>query len=192
MPVKLNSSGGGSVTIDVPSTASSYTLTAPAATATLITTGSSGQVIPKAALPTGTVLQVVNAITTTYTGIAGITFTAITNLTATITPTSATSKILVVISIGEWRVPGNCGARFSIYKNGSVLLNVGDEVNWNGAGSGATVGMTYAYSYLDSPATTSATTYALFGRKVQNASGDLQILPNGNAHATIQLWEIAA
>jgi len=145
-----------------------------------------------ARLPAGAVLQVVNAITTTYTGITGITFTAITNLTATITPTSATSKILVVISIGEWRTPGNCGARFSIYKNGSVLLNVGDEVNWNGGGSGSTVGMTYAYSYLDSPATTSATTYALFGRKVQNASGDLQIMPNGNAHSTIQLLEIAA
>ena len=39
MPVKLNSSGGGSVTIDVPSTASAYTLTAPAATATLAIQG---------------------------------------------------------------------------------------------------------------------------------------------------------
>jgi hypothetical protein len=39
MPVKLNSSGGGSVTIDVPSTASAYTLTAPAATATLAVNG---------------------------------------------------------------------------------------------------------------------------------------------------------
>lgn len=38
MPLKLNSSGGGSVTFDVPSTASDFTLTAPAATATLITT----------------------------------------------------------------------------------------------------------------------------------------------------------
>jgi hypothetical protein len=57
MPIKLNSSGGGSVTIDVPSTASAFTLTAPAASANLLT--SSSQSIPKAALPTGSVLQIV-------------------------------------------------------------------------------------------------------------------------------------
>jgi hypothetical protein len=146
----------------------------------------------RAQMPVGSVLQVVNAITTTYTGITGTTFAAVTNLTATITPTSATNKILVVISIGEWRTPGNCGARFSLYKNGSVLLNIGDELGWHGGGSSATFGMSYAYSYMDSPATTSATTYALFARKLVNNSGDLQIMPNGNAHSTIQLWEIAA
>jgi hypothetical protein len=36
MPVKLNSSGGGSVTVDVPSTASTYTATLPAATGTVV------------------------------------------------------------------------------------------------------------------------------------------------------------
>lgn len=37
MPLKLNSSGGGSVTFDVPSTGSTFTLTAPAKTATILT-----------------------------------------------------------------------------------------------------------------------------------------------------------
>ena len=37
MPLKLNSSGGGAVTFDVPSTASTYTLTAPAVNDTLVT-----------------------------------------------------------------------------------------------------------------------------------------------------------
>jgi hypothetical protein len=37
MPIKLNSTGGGSVSIDVPSTASTYTLTAPARSGTIIT-----------------------------------------------------------------------------------------------------------------------------------------------------------
>lgn len=40
MPVKLNSTGGGSVTLTTPSTASDFTLTAPAQTATLITNSS--------------------------------------------------------------------------------------------------------------------------------------------------------
>ena len=38
MPLKLNSSGGGSVTLDVPSTASTFTVTVPASSATLATT----------------------------------------------------------------------------------------------------------------------------------------------------------
>jgi hypothetical protein len=37
MPVKLNSSGGGSVTLDVPVTASTFTATIPAVTGTLVT-----------------------------------------------------------------------------------------------------------------------------------------------------------
>ena len=44
MPLKLNSSGGGSVTLDVPSTASTFTATVPANTGTLVTTGSTAAV----------------------------------------------------------------------------------------------------------------------------------------------------
>lgn len=44
MPIKLNSTGGGSVSIDVPSTASTYTLTAPARTGTIITSADSNTV----------------------------------------------------------------------------------------------------------------------------------------------------
>jgi hypothetical protein len=46
MPVKLNSSGGGSVTLDVPSTASTFTATIPANTGTVVTTGSTAAVTP--------------------------------------------------------------------------------------------------------------------------------------------------
>jgi hypothetical protein len=41
MPVKLNSTGGGSVTLTTPSTASDYTLTMPATTGTVVTTADS-------------------------------------------------------------------------------------------------------------------------------------------------------
>jgi len=44
MPLKLNSSGGGSVTLDVPSTASTFTATIPANTGTVVTTGSTAAV----------------------------------------------------------------------------------------------------------------------------------------------------
>ena len=46
MPVKLNSTGGGSVTLTTPSTASDYTATFPANTGNVVTTGSSAVVTP--------------------------------------------------------------------------------------------------------------------------------------------------
>lgn len=46
MPLKLNSSGGGAVTLDAPSTASLFTLTTPAVNGNLVTTGDSGTVTP--------------------------------------------------------------------------------------------------------------------------------------------------
>jgi hypothetical protein len=46
MPVKLNSSGGGSVTLDTVSTASNFTATFPAATGNVVTTGSTAAVTP--------------------------------------------------------------------------------------------------------------------------------------------------
>lgn len=52
MPVKLNSTGGGSVTLTTPSTATDYTATFPANTGDVITTGSSDVVTP-AMLSTG-------------------------------------------------------------------------------------------------------------------------------------------
>jgi len=44
MPLKLNSSGGGSVTLDVPSTASAFNVIVPANAGTLVTTGSTAAV----------------------------------------------------------------------------------------------------------------------------------------------------
>jgi hypothetical protein len=52
MPVKLNSTGGGSVTLTTPSTATDYTATFPANTGNVVTTGSSAVVTP-AMLSTG-------------------------------------------------------------------------------------------------------------------------------------------
>jgi len=44
MPVKLNSTGGGSVTLTTPSTASDFTVTIPAATGTMVTTTSASTI----------------------------------------------------------------------------------------------------------------------------------------------------
>jgi hypothetical protein len=45
MPLKLNSAGGGSVTLDVPSTASNFTLTTPVANGSLLTTDAGNNLV---------------------------------------------------------------------------------------------------------------------------------------------------
>ena len=113
-------------------------------------------------MPVGSVLQVVqgtfqSTVTTTSTSAVA------TGLTATITPTSATSKILVTVFGSLQLVSNGTTNIYPLFKNGASLnstfmiwsLAVGD-------------GVALSASYLDSPATTSATTYALYFRTEQN------------------------
>jgi len=149
------------------------------------------QVIPKATLPTGSVLQVVQGIlsggasTTSSTPVA-------TGLTVTITPTFATSKILVsVIANGVQKNSGNTnnGVILNVYKNGSNLQKIGEYIGYTNTSTVNDIG-TAGIDYLDSPATTSATTYALFFSS--NVSGQGINLNAGADYSTITLMEIAA
>jgi hypothetical protein len=157
----------------------------------ILTTGVTG-VLPKASMPTGSVLQVVNATTSTIvftTSATPIT----TSLTATITPLFSTSKILVIVSIqGVYKAAGNVatGAMLSLYKNGSVLLsNYAQYVGYTNSSVGNLVGSN-SLNYQDSPATTSATTYAIF---LASSVAGQQVGTNiDNDTSTITLMEIAA
>jgi hypothetical protein len=61
MSIVLVGSTSGSITLQEPAVAGTTVLDLPAVSGTILTTASSGQSIPKAALPTGSVLQVVSA-----------------------------------------------------------------------------------------------------------------------------------
>jgi hypothetical protein len=109
----------------------------------------------------GKLLQVVSATTTTSYTNSTTTMTDVTGLTATITPTSSTSKILVVMSAS---VVTSCSSGTGYI--GAVLKRNGTTVSsWGG------YGFIYANSpgiltqatiqYYDSPATTSALTYKM-------------------------------
>ncbi len=78
-----NASGTGTLTIAAPNTNSNFTLTLPTNTGTLLSTKSAG-----------TVLQVVNATYSTQLSTTSTSYVD-TGLSASITPTSATSKILI-------------------------------------------------------------------------------------------------
>ena len=108
---------------------------------------------------TGSVLQVVNATYSTQQGTTTSTFTD-TGLTATITPKFTTSKILVLVSQnGAYKTNGNLGQAVQIrLVRGSTTINT---FSIGLAYTGTTIENTASAStcYLDSPATTSATTY---------------------------------
>jgi hypothetical protein len=145
------------------------------------------QAIPKATLPTGSVLQVVNATGTTGASNTTQTF-ADTGLTGTITPTSATSKILVLTHMGDFRVQtANNGIRVALLRNGSEIYRIAQELLYNT--NGIDVGMDC--QYLDSPATTSAVTYKTQFCLLTTAGGTAQSNPNG-PNWSITMMEIAA
>jgi hypothetical protein len=133
------------------------------------------------------VIQIVNATYNTEKAINTITNTA-TDLTATITPTLSTSKILVMITQYIVFVPGsdNQGVRWFLYKNGANILQLTNGLS-AGVGRESLYG---AFNYLDSPATTSATTYATFGRVV--ATTGTAYFNADNTVSTITLIEIGA
>ena len=140
----------------------------------------------------GKVLQVVYGSTSTAASNSTSTF-ADTGLTATITPSATTSKILVIADHnGCEKASANSNTRLGmrLLRGSTNILNVGDYFLWNGTAI-EIVGESVSFSYLDSPATTSATTYKTQFNNGQNVSGvQVQLL---NTHtSTLTLLEIGA
>jgi hypothetical protein len=114
----------------------------------------------------GNVLQVVQALKTdTFTSTAIMpTFADITGLSASITPTSTSSKILVICNGGYGVSSPNYGAAIRLVR-GSTPIAIGDQRGSETRASAATpvpgVGWMQMFNvtYLDSPNTTAATTY---------------------------------
>jgi hypothetical protein len=111
MSVILKASGGGSVTLQEPSTASDYTLSLPATTGTVITT---------ATPQSGSIIQVAQYLNYTYASTTNSSFTA-TGYAVTITPKFSTSTMLVRCAISGSQSQSNGAGYFTVYKNGSNL-----------------------------------------------------------------------
>ena len=137
----------------------------------------------------GRVLQVVQA---TYgTEVSSSTATYIdTGLTASITPSSSSSKILVLVSQnGIQKRTGNTYMALQLQRGGSSIAQMAVTAAGTGDTSINDVG-TVSINYLDSPATTSSTTY-----KTQfNSNGTVAatFVQKDSALSTIILMEIAA
>jgi len=130
----------------------------------------------------GAVLQVLQAVKTNTFSIASSTLADITGLSVTITPSSASNKILVIVDLHiSYSVYAGIvhllrGAT-KIYAGDGGLTRCGLYSNIYYGGSGHTL-LPVTATFLDSPATTSATTYKLqtanYGNGTQyvNRTGD--------------------
>ena len=142
----------------------------------------------RAQLPAGTVLQVVQATTTSAASTTSASLVT-TGFSASITPTSATSKILVSLCGRFYSASSPTDAVIAIYRGGSKIISAKSIY----LGSSPSIAGIQSFQYLDSPATTSSTTYTLY--MASNGTNTFWWLPNpGEAenNGVIILMEIAA
>jgi hypothetical protein len=141
----------------------------------------------------GKVLQVVNATYSTQTQTTSATY-ADTGLTATITPTLNTSKIMVIISQPYQHVVSSAGnelsANIKIVRASTDLTAQPFVLRASAYSSELALQTTFNYTYLDSPATTSATIYKTQFNNA-NTTGTFRT-STGSAIASITLLEIGA
>jgi hypothetical protein len=143
-----------------------------------------------AAASAGKLVQVVNATYSTATTTTSTSY-ADTGLTATITPTSASSTILVIADItGIVKFSGTDAAvDFNLVRGATQLCVINATAGYTATSTENNVGGT-GISYLDSPATTSATTYKVqFKNPFGSGSGRMCA---SSSTSTITLLEIGA
>ena len=193
----------GAISIAAPSAAGSGVLTLPTGTDTLVGKATTDTLTNKSiaatqltgtiaasALPAGSVLQVVSSNYSTQVTNATNTYVD-TGLTASITPRSTSSKILVIVSQnGMYKTAGNSqnSASVKLVRNTTDISVFAIYTGFTNSATPLTGGSS-STNYLDSPATTSATTYKTQIASSFNTSA-VSCQQDGQT-STITLMEIA-
>ena len=155
-------------------------------------------------LPAGTPVQIVNTSFSTQTKVTSTSYAAISGASLAITPKFATSKILVMVNFsirvydgntnyanGSFQIlRGSTAISGSVPTDGSGTFEVGA---FDSGGSSVELNMRYTNLVLDSPSTTSATTYSVKMAMYGSAGGEIGVNLGGSANGTshIILQEIA-
>jgi len=146
--------------------------------------------------PVGKFGQVIQGSASTAVNVTSSSFTD-TGLTATITPTATTSKVMIHVTqmLSSDRDNEDCWSRLRLVKDGSGLSGLEwSKLEWDEAGGVGAVkagGLT-TFCYLDSPATTSAVVYKLQGSAGASGSNSTARFQMGNESSFIQLIEVLA
>ena len=140
-------------------------------------------------MPAGSVIQVVQNtnITTVFTTSSSFVATA---LQATITPSSTSSKILIISREQlngdvDNDASGDATGEYALYRNGSAIVTSNTTAWARGGLQRINDG---GFKYLDSPNSTSALTYATY---IRMAGGSRAVGSNNDALSTMILMEIA-
>lgn len=134
----------------------------------------------------GTVLQVVTGTTSTSLNSSTSTF-ATTGLTATITPKSTSSKILALVSQNGLLKQNVTGISLRLVRDSTVISDF--AIEHNKTNTSLLIVTSASVSYLDSPSTTSATTYKTEYASALNIA-DVYV-QFASAMSSITLMEIA-
>jgi hypothetical protein len=171
----------GSVSLVAPSAAGTTTLTLPTTSGTIVTSASS---LTASQLPAGSVLQVVQTVLTGSVSTAS-TADVSSGLTASITPSSTSNKILLMVAGGKAYIAGGAHVIVTAYRNGSTLGSGARSTPIEGSANGAN----HSLNYLDSPSSTSSVTYTIYYR---SSTGATAYFADSNTYgnATLTLMEI--
>jgi hypothetical protein len=190
-----NASGTGIFTIASPNSNTNRTLTLPDNAGTIITSGTAG-----------TVLQVVSTTKTDTFTTTSSSFVDLTGVSVSITPTSASSKIMIIATLMAGADVASTTFMSRLVRD-STSIALGDSA---GSRDRVTFGtddmitantnLSIALTFLDSPSTTSATTYKVQVAQTRTAGGTLTVNRDGNdsdsaqvprGSSTITVMEIA-
>ena len=187
--LESNASGTGIFTIASPNSNTNRTLTLPDNTGTILTSATT------TGFPAGSVLQVVSVKYSTQATIASTSYVD-TGLSASITPSSTSSKILVLVThtVRSTQSTSNLRSPYVNLLRGSTQVFEKRTYNWGGTGEFSATGNSVDGSIivLDSPSTTSSVTYKTQGKLDSTASSSALYFQNENTDSTITLMEIAA
>jgi hypothetical protein len=143
-----------------------------------------GGKLPTAKLPAGSVLQVVQFTTSSQFSTTSTSPVA-SGFGASITPSSTSSKILVLMNFNAGISVSATNNNYYIYRG---TTPTGYRITAGYVQATAFLGTSAALCYLDSPATTSSTTYNLYASA---DSGTAYVRGDPNSTTSITLMEIA-
>ena len=150
-----------------------------AITGTIPTTVAPGQ---------GKILQVVTATDSSGRSTTSTSFvTASNTMSVSITPSSASSKVFITVSGNIYQQTGGKYIYATIFRGSTDLGASSDRGLTNIYANPNDSGGSLAMSILDSPSTTSATTYQVYFR---TTSGGTSVLNESNTKGTITAFEI--
>jgi hypothetical protein len=180
----LSGDTSGSVTLDAPAVSGTTTLTLPTTSGTVLTNGTNTN------FPAGSVLQVIQGIKTDTSSTTSSTYSDVTGLSVNITPSSTSSKILVMASVMVGETGGDgTAASVVIARDSTILINPSSPgsrfpsiLNLESSISSSMQYMLIpaSFTYLDSPSSTSSLTYKVQFKDVVNGVGVTYINRGGN------------